>query len=136
MELFDYIKIFFSKPNEYKKLNNAQKSKHHFILNRFMSIKYPIQANMLNEIGINGAAVADSWQLVASQYKRVPGWIYTKTKKGAKNEALKLDKETLDYYASVYQLSNKDIEQMKRFFPNELKAELKKLEKQMKTSGR
>ena len=106
------------------------------MLNRFMSIQYPIQANALNGIGINGANVADCWQMVATQYKRTPGWIYTKTKRATKNTTLKLEKEVVDYYMSIHQLSNKDLEQMKRMFPDELKAELKKIEKQMKTSGR
>lgn len=135
--LFDYIKVFFNNKDAFSKLTPAQKAKHHFMLNRFMAIKYPLQANRLNLNGIDGSAVADSWQLVARQYKRVPGWIYTKTKGTSKNKAtLKFDKEMVSFYLSLHKMSEKDFEQLKLMFPDELKSELKGLERQIKTSAK
>ena len=50
-----------------------------------MSIKYPSNAQMFNINGINGGNVVDSWSMVASRFKSVPRWFYTKTKKAKKN---------------------------------------------------
>ena len=58
------------------------------MINRFMAIKYPANANMFNVNGISGANVVESWAMVAQRFKSVPGWFYTKTKKSAaKNKA-------------------------------------------------
>jgi hypothetical protein len=79
--LFDFIKVFFNDPIGYSTLSTKQKSQHAFMLNRFFSIKYPQQAAMFNKTGMNASAIVDAWHLVALQYKRTPGWIYTKTTK-------------------------------------------------------
>lgn len=133
-KLFDYINFFFLKSNEYHKLNSNQKAKHHYMLNRFMSIQYPLTASKLNKIGINGAYVSDSWQLVARQYKSIPKWIYTKTKKTSENALDKLDKDLLKEYARINKISSLDMKNLEAFYFNDLKAELKLLEKQINTS--
>ena len=55
------------------------------MVNRFMSIKFPANAQLFNINGINGANVIDSWQKVTSRFNKVPFWIYTKTKSSKKN---------------------------------------------------
>lgn len=133
--LFDYIKFFFNNHSEYHTLNSSHKAKHHFMLNRFMSIKYPIVANKLNKIGINGASVADSWHLVARQYKKIPNWVYTKTNKSDKNKPNpKLDTNLLKEYANLNKLSSLDIANLEAFYYDDLKKELKTLEIQINTS--
>ena len=83
-KLFDFIKIMFTKPGEYAKITNHNKKRHHFMINRFFAIKFPANAQLFNVNGINPLAVIDSWSLVATRFKGVPGWIYTKTKKSKK----------------------------------------------------
>ena len=82
-KLFDFVKIMFTKPNQYKNVKNFNKKRHHFMINRFFAIKYPSNAQLFNVNGINGNAVIDSWHMVSSRFRSVPGWIYTKTKKAA-----------------------------------------------------
>jgi hypothetical protein len=45
-KLFDFVKIMFTKPNEYRNIKNHAKKRHHFMINRFFAIKYPSNANM------------------------------------------------------------------------------------------
>ena len=83
-KLFDFVKIMFTKREQYGKLKESSKKRHHFMINRFMSINFPANAQVFNFNGINGSKVVDSWQMVASRFNRVPGWIYTKTKNSKK----------------------------------------------------
>jgi hypothetical protein len=132
-KLFDYIKFFFENHKDYHKLNDSQKAKHQFMLNRFMARKYPIAANRLNLNGINAAAVSDSWHLIARQYNRVPSWIFAKTAKSKNNIKKELDKNLLREYCNIHKLSTKDVENLKLFYFDDLKKELKALEKQINT---
>ena len=66
------------------------KSKNSFMTNRFMSIKFPVQANMFNALKIDPVGQAEAWRMVASKFNRVPGFIYTKTKASKKTKKWEL----------------------------------------------
>ena len=83
-KLFDFVKIMFTKQKEYYDIKQFNKKRHHFMINRFFAIKFPANAQLFNVNGINPISVIDSWALVASRFRGVPGWIYTKTKKSKK----------------------------------------------------
>ena len=87
MKLFDYIKVLFGRDQQWNKLKGYDKSKNSFMTNRFMSIKFPIQANMFNTLKIDPVGQAESWRLISSKFNRVPGFIYTKVKKTPKQKA-------------------------------------------------
>ena len=100
MQLFDLVRVMFTKPKEYNEVKNNDKAKNHFMINRFMAINWPVQAQLLNRNGINGIGVIDTWQFLTSRFKRVPGWIYTKTKKTKAQEKLefKYSEELVEIY--------------------------------------
>lgn len=132
-KLFDFVKILFTKPNDYKKIKQHNKKRHHFMINRFFAIKYPENAQAFNVNGIDGASVIDAWALVARRFTSVPAWIYTKTKKAKKTtstskEYIPSDK-ALEVYMQRYDIGKREIEEMKRFAPKEFKAELQSIEK-------
>lgn len=118
MELFDFIKIIFEKPEEYKKLKPYEKAKFFFMTNRFMGIAYPIQAQMFNHIKIPQASTLDYWHRnLRNVYKSVPDWIYTKTKK-TKADA-KIDwpsEEAIQVYLTKNKASRRDLEQAVKMF--------------------
>lgn len=135
MKLFDFIKIFFGDNSKYYKLKKYDKAKNRFMINRFMSINYPIQAQFLNLKGIDPAHVVDSWHLVAKNYKKVPSWIYTKTKKiENKNETFVPQEETVNFYINKFKISRKDYETCLKFNKEELYQELEKLEKEINSN--
>jgi S-layer protein (TIGR01564 family) len=131
IELFDLVKIMFTNSSEYKKLKNVDKGRHSFLINRFFSIKYPSTAQSLNFGGVNGIVLVDLWQMVAMKYSKVPGWIYTKTKKTEKEKEWYPDKEIAQIYMNRHQLTEKDLKDMIKFNPEETKKIFDKLKKQL-----
>lgn len=133
-KLFDFVKIMFTKKAQYNKIKNHNKKRHHFMINRFFAIKYPANANMFNVNGINGANVVESWAMVASRFKSVPGWFYTKTKRAASKK--ESDKYTpsdtvIDLYMSKNEIGKREFAELKQFAKESLYAELKKIEAQI-----
>jgi hypothetical protein len=111
MELFPFIKILFENPAEYKKLRSYEKSKFFFMTNRFLSISYPVQANQFNNIHIETDRVLDFWQRNLKSIGRVPGWIFTKTKK-EKSEKVKVpSEEAIKLYLEKKGYSRKQLNQ-------------------------
>lgn len=134
-KLFDFVKIIFTNPIKYKEVSNRNKRRHHFMINRFFSIKYPVNANLFNFNGINGISVIDSWQMVANRFKSVPGWIYTRTK-AKKKVAIKKSEyipkeETIKVFIRNNEIGMREFQELEVFCKEELYISLKKLENSM-----
>lgn len=136
MELFDFIKVIFTNPKEYSKLKSSEKGKHFFMTNRFFSIKYPTTAQQLNRNGINGSAVVDLWSIVASRFGRVPGWIYTKTKKVSVEKEWKPNPEIASFWMERHGLGERELKLAIKFNPEEMKKTFQRLEKQIQVYDR
>lgn len=108
MDLFDFIKTSFT--DEYKKINNYEKSKHFFMYNRFFSIKYPKAANFLNKMEVPmGPAVDNIVRFLKSiGHTSTPTFFYTKAKSGKKeNTWYPKDKEMFKLYLNMNKYSIK-----------------------------
>ena len=57
MQLFDLVRVMFSDPKKYNEVKNNDKAKNHFMIQRFMAINWPTQAQQMNRNGINGVGV-------------------------------------------------------------------------------
>lgn len=136
-KLFDFIKIMFTNSKHYSKIKQLNKKRHHFMVNRFMSIKFPANAQLFNINGINGANVIDSWQKVTSRFNKVPFWIYTKTKSSKKNikDKYQPSEEALRLYMEKNEIGKREIEELKQFNKEQFYSDLKKLENQIKVYG-
>lgn len=132
LDLFDFIKVMFTDSKKYSQLKNSDKARHFFMVNRFFSIQYPTTAQQLNRVGINGWAVVDLWQIVASRFKRVPGWIYTKTKKSSTEKTWKPDPEIAKIWMQKNGLGERELKNAIQFNPEEMKKLFSSLEKQLK----
>ena len=132
MELFDFVRVMFTKPAEYAKIKNVEKGKHFFMVNRFMAIKHPTTAQALNRVGQNGWAAVDLWQLVASRFQRVPGWIYTKTKRTTTSEKVwKPNPEVARIWMERNGIGERELKEAIQFNPEEMKKSFTALEKQI-----
>jgi len=131
--LFGFVKVFFTEPEIYNGLKQYDKAKNRFMINRFMSINYPVMANRLNKNGTDAANVVDSWYMIAQRYTRVPGWIYTKINKQTKvnNVAYDPDPEALKIYLNKYQISQRDFKQALKFNADAVMKEIQYIEKQI-----
>ena len=117
---FDIIKMMFTDTPSFNNLSNLILSKNFFMINRIMSIMFPMQAQCFNNLDINQAEVIKTWQRFATAklgYGRVPGFVYTKG--GAATRELtnidNISKEDKEAYCSHYQISLKDFDDMLYF---------------------
>jgi hypothetical protein len=134
--LFSFVKIFFTDNATYNNLKRYDKSKNRFMINRFMSINYPVMAQKLNRVGTDAANVVDSWYMIAQRYTRVPGWIYTKLSKQTKVDSKVYDPnpEALKIYLNKYQISQRDYKLALKFNPEAIMKEIDYIEKQIKAN--
>ena len=135
MELFDFIKILFNKSDRktWKEMSSYEKSRFQFMLNRFMSIKYPVNANQLNLVKTNGLGVAETWKGVATRFygDRVPSFIYTKTNKNKKADSpvAKIPKEAIDLWCERHECGDREFNELLDLDPDGLLEELKYIAK-------
>tara|TARA_Y100000287_G_scaffold185900_1_gene190625 strand:+ start:1889 stop:2218 length:330 start_codon:yes stop_codon:yes gene_type:complete len=103
------------------------------MINRFFAIKYPSNAQLFNINGINGGNVVECWATVASRFRSVPGWFYTKTKKATKNKPDKYipSERAVEIYMDKNEIGNREFNELKLFVKDSLFADLKKIEEQI-----
>lgn len=133
MKLFDYIKVLFGKDEQWDKVTNYDKSRNSFMTNRFMSIKFPIQANLFNTLKIDPVGQAEAWRLVSSKFNRVPGFIYTKVKKSEKQKAKEWNPnpKALELYMKFNEIGEREYKEALKHNPSLVQSSIDILEKQM-----
>lgn len=134
INLFELMKIMYTSPQKYADLNDIDKERNAFMINRLHSINFPLQAHLLGRNGIKGIHLVDFWQKIAARNRRVPSWVYTKTKNNTTKT--KPFKYTHTDDAAVFLLKKKewslqDWNLNVRFNTDELKKELDYIDKQI-----
>jgi hypothetical protein len=139
IQLFDYIKLVFSKDEKaWKELKNTDKSRNFFMLNRFMSIRFPVQAAVLSHYRIDPESVSDYWHRTMSNlHSSTPKWIYAKTiKKKDIEKKLELpSNEMIKWYCEKHEMSKRDFNEHVAILGDSFLKELKPLEKILKSQG-
>lgn len=132
MELFDIIKKIFDK-KDWNKVTNADKNRNFFMINRIMSIQFPIQANQFNRSKIEPVHVIDWWHgTMSNHFKSTPPWIYTKTKKQGKEKKEDEYPEAEAFVRERLMISQREISELKYFFPDKYKEWIKGVNNQIK----
>ena len=136
MELFDIVKLIFS--DNYKSWSNVgsnEKSRNFFMINRIMSIQYPIQADQFNKLKVIPGPVVDWWHdTLSKRFSRPPQWIYTKTSKKKSEEKKKEDKNldsVENFIRDKYEVSNRDLYDLKKFYPEKYQIWIKDISDQL-----
>lgn len=136
MELKDFVKVLFERPEEYKELSASDKSKFFFMSQRFMSIAFPVQAQAFNHIRIPQAQTIDYWhESMTKLYKKTPPWIYTKTKSKASDKKKKIDMpsdEAIAYYLERTKMSMRELNDSIKLFGDEALDPIRRIETMMK----
>lgn len=113
--LFDILKSMFmygsARLNEFPKVLI---DRNYFMINRILSIQFPMQAHVFQQGKINNVEIVYCWAdfLKMKGYTKVPGFVYTKGVQKSKefSEAKKKVPESLiREYAKHYNVSMKDI---------------------------
>lgn len=131
MQLFDYIKILFGKDEQWDKVSNYDKTRNSFMANRFMGIKFPIQANLFNMLKTDPVGQAEAWRMVASKFNRVPGFIYTKVKKQPKVNEWVPNPKAVELYMKFNEIGQREFREAVKHNKLEVKLAIDILEKQI-----
>jgi len=133
MQLFDIIKKMFS-DKKWDDVGKNDKARNFFMINRIMSINFPLQANQFNHLKINPSSSVDWWHgTLINLYTKPPYWIYTKTKKkeSQKTENKKDYSEVEYFLREKYQMSKRDLLDLKKFYPEKYEEWVKKISEQI-----
>lgn len=138
-DLFEVIGSIFTDKNKFEEYSNLTLDRNAFMVNRMMSIQYPLQANALNVISSNSADIVKSWSVFIPQQYRVPSFIYTKGSKKAqedKNKKAQMPKKSdIIDYCLTYNISYKTVKEALTFYRDEMIAEINeflKIKEQLK----
>lgn len=125
---FEILKSFHTK--DWEKINDRDKARNLFMINRICSIAYPLQANSFNHIKVQPEKVVDFWKVFITHHnKKSPQWVWTKTIKGEKEkEEDKYKEEIIDFIKNKYEISDREIKEMREFFPSKFKVFYKEIE--------
>ena len=137
MELFDFIHVLFTNPDEFSKISPGEKRKQFFMCQRRLAIQHPLQANALQHLKINQSAVIDFWQnYLKKTYKGYqPKWLYIKGVKkstAVKEKKSNISNEIIYEYCKFYKIDKKTVEDALEFYNDLMIAELKEFEKIIK----
>lgn len=139
MELFPFINLIYTNPQEYSNITPGEKRKQFFMCQRRFAIQYPMQANALQHLKINQNAVVDFWQIFLRRENKfsnwMPKWLYTKGVKKSqevKEKKQNVSNEIIREYCRIYKIDRKTIEDALEFYNAEMIAELKEFEKVFK----
>lgn len=121
MELFDILKSFFSE-KKWEDVSKIDKSRNFFMINRIMAISFPLQAQAFNNTKIDPVPVIDFWKSTLNRsYKATPGWFFTATTKKEKTKNFMPPENVSDFIKNKYEISNREISELGKYFPKEFK---------------
>lgn len=138
MELFDVIKTIFKKKKDWEEVGKNDKVRNFFMINRIMSIQWPVQANQFNHTKVSPAPVVDWWHgTMSNYYSKSPSWIFTKTKKKEGKETKKIDfseyEEAEAFVMKRFEVSKREISDLKKFYPQKYESWIKEVASQIKS---
>jgi hypothetical protein len=139
VQLFDFVKLAFTADEEqWSELNDPDKSRNFFMMNRFLSIKYPVQVAVLSHMKIDAPSTMDYWHTTLRKlYKSVPSWIYAKTKKKSTEDKKKNmpSDQMVAWYCQHEEISTKEYMTSVKMFGEPFLSEIRELEKTLKSQG-
>lgn len=110
-----------------------------FMINRRVAIKYPLQAQVMNNSKINPVDVVKFWNDFLYTGAKPPGWVYTagaNKSTASKFEKDKITPSLIKFYCNLKNISQKDLAPAIRFFPEEIYEEIKDLEQLYKGNNK
>ncbi len=135
-DLFDIIKLLYTDSNEFNKLADIALSRNSFMINRFIGIKHPLQAQAFNMSKTNMIDVIKFWNSYLGNQKYVPSYIYTKGANKSNENKLKnrnaISNEELHTFCMHNNVNAKDVKVALELFNEDMINEIKDFIKTIK----
>lgn len=129
---YDLIKAFFISDKEWGDISPVIKRKNFFMVNRVMSIYYPLQGHLLNHLKINPEEAVDWWRSwIKRIYTRTPKWCFTSTKsfkKEKEKSGYKPSEELSVLLREKFEMSERELSELRIFFPADFEKWAKEIE--------
>jgi hypothetical protein len=129
MNFFDVLKAIFDK-RLWKEVSVDDKYKYFFLINRYLSIEFPLEINKCQIIGLgkqNSARMLDCWNIsLSKRHSRAPNYIFTKSGsvESVEDPLKGISKEDVIAYMHHYRLDTKELNSLKKILPSELRSEV------------
>lgn len=105
------VRAIFERKHLYTNIEEKDKEKLFFPLNRYMARALPYNADALNKNGIDGALAMDIWYNYAQRTTLTPQWFYPKSKK---------TKQEKNYTDTIQDLDDMDKYILEKFYSKEI----------------
>ena len=122
MDFKGIVNIMFYAKNDWHTVSDSDKESLFFIVNRYLSKKYPKKAQFFNKQNIDKATAMDIWFYSLKNENRVPYWFWSGPTK-RKDPPIKEWKVIQDFWG----ISLENIYALCDMFPNEVKTEIKRI---------
>lgn len=113
---------------DYKNLNNEAKEYYFFIINRFLSKKYPIEAQKFNIKDLDKSLALDMWYLFLGKELQSKSldysfyrWFWSKSPKIKRND---WEVEDNNFLLKKLRIKQEDLDFLIKFYPEEITEEL------------
>jgi hypothetical protein len=131
MTLFEFIDALFDK-KAYLNVTDKDKKAYFFNLNRFLSNKYPLEINSVNNVnGINRnhiPYIVDYWHnFLTTKFVRKPDFFFWKTSVVGEDKGVldKFDKDIIKNFKKFYSIDDRQMTIMTNLFPEEIQRDIK-----------
>jgi hypothetical protein len=125
--LFDMIDSIFTDKYAYKHYTKECIKQNAFMINRIMSIQYPVAASMLDNQNTNPYAMYYLWNMMLYNGRKRELWVYTKGSKKIKDDILEENRfpdKIIDQYCEYMHIDRKQFDDAMMFFKDELCADV------------
>jgi len=137
--LFDIINAIFTNKDFIESQTDETLRQNSFMINRRMSIQYPLQAQIFNNAKVNASDMVKFWSMYLFNGKFPPKWVYTAgaAKSQERKETANSDvSDTIKKaYCDKYFISIKDLNLAKELFFDEYIQDIKDFEKFYKANN-
>ena len=121
-ELIDVVNAMFKDRKKWINITDDDKVKFFFIINRYMSKKYPDKSQLLNNKLINSVSAMDTWFIFASSIP-YPKWFWSKSTSSKVKPDISDDE--IFHLSNEYNIKKEDVEMIIRLYPDLIKDEVK-----------
>ena len=120
MALIDVTNALFKDKSNWNRISDDEKEKNFFIINRFMSKKFPEKSKLLNDKLINKVSAMDTW-FIFMLSQPYPTWFWSKseTKKDKK-----FTEEEILYISKEFDIELKDIPIILKYYYQSIEDEI------------